>query len=211
MPGEDLAEYQRLIDEVLTDLKPVGTLEHKVVERIAIALWRQRRLVRAERAQMLLIQHQHTHGDDPWRSPAIDPRNREKWSYQQIQSVLSELQILSTQSQIALLRLVEFAKSYSLVHSWFRKQDFMSPEEWLETKDFTLGDVHPDFKGWVLDQCNYWRGQVPEALNHELYVVLAETKKLSRYQSSLGNEQYKAMRALRQAQAWRRDVLEPDV
>ncbi|MGH8579393.1 MAG: hypothetical protein ACREVK_04440, partial [Gammaproteobacteria bacterium] len=45
---EDPTEYQALVDGLQAALSPVGTLEYALVERIAITLWRQRRLVRAE-------------------------------------------------------------------------------------------------------------------------------------------------------------------
>jgi len=53
---ESDAEYQLLLDGLRRELKPVGTLEQSLVERISVSLWRQRRLVRAETAQINLNQ-----------------------------------------------------------------------------------------------------------------------------------------------------------
>ena len=53
---ENPDEYQALLDSLLTELHPVGTLEFALVEKIAIILWRQRRLVQAETAEISLQQ-----------------------------------------------------------------------------------------------------------------------------------------------------------
>jgi len=39
LPSEDPAEFDQLLGELAGELRPVGTLEHTLVERIAIALW----------------------------------------------------------------------------------------------------------------------------------------------------------------------------
>jgi hypothetical protein len=54
LSDEDPIEYQIIFDGLETELKPVGTLEQTLVERIAITLWRQKRLVRSETAQINL-------------------------------------------------------------------------------------------------------------------------------------------------------------
>lgn len=51
---EDPTEYQALVDGLQAALNPVGALEYSLVERIAVTLWRQRRLVRAETAAIEL-------------------------------------------------------------------------------------------------------------------------------------------------------------
>ncbi len=51
---EDPTEYQALVDGLEDALSPVGALEYALVERIAVTLWRQRRLVRAESAAIEL-------------------------------------------------------------------------------------------------------------------------------------------------------------
>ena len=51
---ENPEDYQLLLDGLQTELNPVGTLEQSLVERIAVTLWRQRRLVRSETAHIEL-------------------------------------------------------------------------------------------------------------------------------------------------------------
>lgn len=56
LPGESREEFDDLLSQLLTEQKPVGTLEMAIVERMAIALWRQRRLVAAETGRVRLQQ-----------------------------------------------------------------------------------------------------------------------------------------------------------
>jgi hypothetical protein len=52
LTDEDPDEYKILLDQLLQELHPIGLLEQTLVERIALTLWRQRRLVRAETANI---------------------------------------------------------------------------------------------------------------------------------------------------------------
>jgi uncharacterized protein YgfB (UPF0149 family) len=54
LENEDPAEFQQLQFDLHASLGPVGTIECALVERIAIAIWRQRRLVAAETASLNL-------------------------------------------------------------------------------------------------------------------------------------------------------------
>ena len=50
LSDEDPVEYQILFQQLQSELAPSGVLEHTLTERIAISLWRQKRLIRAESA-----------------------------------------------------------------------------------------------------------------------------------------------------------------
>lgn len=60
LADESNKEYQDLFHGLCQSLCPVGTLELTIIEKIAINMWRQRRLVRAEQAGIELGQ-QATH------------------------------------------------------------------------------------------------------------------------------------------------------
>lgn len=47
--GEDPAAFDALVEALREDLEPVGALEHGLVDQIAIAFWRNKRLAKAER------------------------------------------------------------------------------------------------------------------------------------------------------------------
>ena len=50
IPGEDPAEYQRKLDKLRADLRPLNALEEDLVEQIADASWRLKRFSRIEAA-----------------------------------------------------------------------------------------------------------------------------------------------------------------
>lgn len=54
IPGENAADFEDLLAQLLGEEQPVGTLEAALVERVAICLWRQRRTVTAESASLHL-------------------------------------------------------------------------------------------------------------------------------------------------------------
>lgn len=49
---EEAADFRRVLDQLTLDLAPNGTLEHMLVERIAVCYWRLRRVVRYETGQI---------------------------------------------------------------------------------------------------------------------------------------------------------------
>ena len=56
LPSENQNEYAALLSQLQLELVPVGMLECALVERIAIAIWRQRRLIGAEAAKIQVQQ-----------------------------------------------------------------------------------------------------------------------------------------------------------
>ena len=54
LADEDPFEYQNLLRLLQSELSPAGILEQTLVERIAVSLWRQKRLIRAETAYIEL-------------------------------------------------------------------------------------------------------------------------------------------------------------
>ena len=54
--GESQEEFSELLRLLMDEFQPVGLVEHALVERVGVALWRQRRLVRAESAEVNINQ-----------------------------------------------------------------------------------------------------------------------------------------------------------
>jgi hypothetical protein len=50
LPGEDADAFEDLLNRIRSDLSPIGPIEELLVDRVANAMWRLRRLVRAETA-----------------------------------------------------------------------------------------------------------------------------------------------------------------
>jgi hypothetical protein len=58
LPGEDADAFEDLLNQVRADLSPVGPIEELLVDRVINAMWRLRRLARAETA----LFHWRVHG-----------------------------------------------------------------------------------------------------------------------------------------------------
>jgi hypothetical protein len=58
LPDEDAEAFEELFNQVRTNLTPVGAIEEFLVDRVVIAMWRLRRLERAETA----LFHWRVHG-----------------------------------------------------------------------------------------------------------------------------------------------------
>lgn len=54
LPTESIDEYHQLLDDLIASLHPYGSFELMLVEKIAVAAWRQLRLARAETASIEL-------------------------------------------------------------------------------------------------------------------------------------------------------------
>jgi hypothetical protein len=153
LDGESQEEFQTLFDTLIADHRPSGLLETTLVEKIAICIWRQQRLVAAETARIALRQ---------------SPQQGE-------------------------------------VRSLIRH---------------ALGASHSETESLV-DQAMHQSSRTGSAADTELSVFMQLAQlavtvpvaddPLSRYQTALDNELYKALRALREAQSWRLNHLESSV
>jgi len=56
LPGESQDDFDDMLTALLHEHQPAGHLETLMVERLAVTMWRQQRLVKAERANILLEQ-----------------------------------------------------------------------------------------------------------------------------------------------------------
>jgi hypothetical protein len=56
LPGESQEDFDALLNALLDEHKPAGHLEAGMIERLAVTMWRQQRLLKAERATILLQQ-----------------------------------------------------------------------------------------------------------------------------------------------------------
>ena len=56
LPGESQDVFDALLNALLDEHKPAGHLEAGIIERIAVTMWRQQRLLKAERATIILQQ-----------------------------------------------------------------------------------------------------------------------------------------------------------
>ena len=221
LENENREEFDQLLAALQQELHPVGLVEQTLVERIAVSLWRQRRLVRAETADVALKQRlvdgedilraAHSLGisasDKRLKTAIAIPRNGgSKVDVGAIAAILSELVRLEMQWED--LSDVEVAEKFPLAY-----QELVA-----------YGDETGTFEGLILQlkgenmtveqlmqslimsyRQDYEQERIDEFVN--LYRDSAQVRTsvdvIGRYQSTLDNELYKAMRALREAQNWR--------
>jgi hypothetical protein len=208
LPSEDPAEYRQLLGELTLELRPSGTLEHALVERIAIAMWRQRRLVRAENARVLKLQLQAT--ALPWqKSPDVSSERR---SLHEVTGLLEELAIIIVNPQLRNLPVSEFVERYPRAFVLLQETEGSPDPTLIEPNeaDPPISEYYQNLIGWAQGQHRQWVEKQAAILRRDAVCMPAESDKIARYQSALDNELYKAMRALRQAQDWRRETLESD-
>jgi hypothetical protein len=56
LPGESQEDFDILLNALMDEHQPAGHLEASLLERLAVTMWRQQRLVKAERANIILQQ-----------------------------------------------------------------------------------------------------------------------------------------------------------
>lgn|GEM_PF-3303849 len=200
------------------EFEPEGLVENALIERVAVSLWRQRRLVAAESAEVSI--NRQRFGDDElrevcrtldlnhseylkMRSPEVDDEDvvmpvrtiksrRDRWeSILKEYGDLSSCQFADLPADVQKSLLDHFQVAADEIDALVKKQ-FRS---WV-----------PVFKMFY----DHYRRLVNEDRIRKLRKLLLQrqtlpsrTDLLGRYQTALDNDLYKALKALREAQAWR--------
>jgi hypothetical protein len=215
LSDENPRDFQALLDGLQASLHPVGALELALVEKVAVTMWRQRRLVHAESARLELsrlpkaiaseirwkLDIQGVDEEDLSQTP--DPAHVD-WC----RKVMGELDHLADSDEIpdpdvAPLIVEQLATDAGGEE---RVADFLLEHESLSEY---LDDLH-----------HYCHRMICKADNHPVILKTASQVKASklvdmdsapafeRYHTTLDNQIYKALKALRDAQAWRLSSLE---
>lgn len=221
--SENETDYLLLLEELQAELSPVGALEQSLVERISVGLWRQRRLVRSETAQ-------------------INLNNKESTI---LKAVNHELDLSYTDKELKAEDLIDFdqeqLKVYKAVVEEFEKIDhdkvnilaevkkyapliYQTLAEDAETDEESINDYINHFESlreWIEDLISFYQSQIKIAEQRPLVLEIASSvqKKqsilqgklrdsLAKYQVMLDNELYKAIKVLRETQSWRLETLE---
>ena len=226
LENESPQEYQVLLGDLLSQLKPVGTLEQALVEKIAIILWRQKRLISAEAATIAMASNDKqivgtvgsglglsSYGEDSIEVKDLQPPDLEHLDW--CKAVIAEYQAsdklppktLQQQAPLIYQQLVNDAE----------EEDEESIDDYLASLDFQellnelISWCHKEM--WALEK---------KAERYPAIVAMTETAKdklsipwgkldtLNKYQAALDNQLYKALKALREAQEWRIESLDID-
>jgi hypothetical protein len=202
----------------------VGLLENTLVERVAVSIWRQRRLVRSESAEVAMRQRLINSEDFVSASNSLgisvsDTSLREaiNFPYKLFEGQNSE-EIAMTLTQFAQLAVdqgrldLELIRSrYPLAYNCLLRAQRGSLEA-LGTQFAEIGKgIDRYLKDFIVAlRAEYDREQIREfaSLYRDSAQLRASVDLIGRYQSALDNELYKAMKALREPQTWRLSRLE---
>jgi hypothetical protein len=214
--GESQKEFSELLRLLVEEFQPVGLVEHALVERVGISLWRQRRLVRAESAEVSLNQQRF---GEQQRHEVVKVLNLKFIDYDFIKAPEDEpeeMDIASLNDERKLWK--------SLVDEEVADED--DPFAHLPAKlrrqileEFAVGADQID--SVVKEQCDSWanvfqthvdyyESLIKEQRIREVSRLImksqalpSKTDLLARYQTALDNDLYKPLKVLHDVQAWR--------
>lgn len=214
--GESQEEFLELLNLLVDEFQPVGLVEHALVDRVGIALWRQRRLVRAEAAEVSLNQQ------------CFGVQQREKIG--QIlgfgEAVYSNIKSPADDSEEADIEILADQRKMwqSLLDAKVAETDdpfSHLSDEWKTRLLEEFGVEASRIDTFVEEKCGSWtemfeaqierleflirNPRIPEVRRLVLQSQALPTKTdlLARYQTALDNDLYKALKALREVQIWR--------
>ena len=216
LANEDPVEFQQLQFDLHASLAPVGAIELTLVERIAIAIWRQRRLVAAETASLNLNLDQRSVAkgvnselDRSYSAHAISEDDLQPYDTEQerwCRSVVAEIDNLV---DISLEAIQDSAPLVFVQVKVEADEDQEEPAAYLEDYAGGVGQFVSELRLWC-------QKQITAAEERPALIALAKQiearrmllsrpalELLTRYQTTLDNQLYKALKALRDAQEWR--------
>ncbi len=214
--GESHEEFSELLRLLADEFQPIGMVEQALVERVGIALWRQRRLVRAESAEVSLNQQRfgeeqaHEVGKvlnlgysvyGKIQAPEEAPEERDVAELQDRkrmwQSVVDE-EISATEDPFSQLPEVlqrEILDGFGIEPA--------QADELVKAEFETWADMFESYVDHYESLIRKQRIYEVSRLVMQSQALPSKTDLLSRYQTALDNDLYKALKALREAQAWR--------
>lgn len=217
--GEDPQEFAKLCEELNATLHPVGAIEAALAERISVALWRQRRLLQAETAAIDLNRRSSEiakavsrldgagfHSVTTYELQPFD-QDHEGWC----RAVVVEVEALQE------ITLETLADNAPLVHAQLLRDAADQEEE----PDEHVAQLQHGLTTYVGDLVIWCRKQLDDAERRPQLLRFAEQLRaknlalptvqlevIARYQTTLDNQLYKALKAFREAQEWRLKTLE---
>jgi hypothetical protein len=214
--GESQEEFSELLGLLVDEFEPVGLVEHALVERVGIALWRQRRLVRAESAEVSL--NQQRFGEQQKREVG-KVLNIEFPVYNEIEAPEEgpeETDVAILKDQIKLWKSLVDEKVADMDGPFAHLPEKLQKsllEEFKVEADQIDSVVKKSFDSWAKMfevQVDHFKLLIQQQRIREVSRLVMQsqalptkTDLLARYQTALDNDLYKALKALREAQAWR--------
>lgn len=224
LEDEDPAEFQELLADLQATLRPVGAVELGLVERIAVTMWRQRRLVRAETATLHLSRQLKKIASGvsselglcfsaELKEDDLAPYDAEDAEW--CEKVLEEIAALEE-----LDFEIEFKTLPKAVPLLFAQLKSDAEDDGEDIEAY-LKDYDKGLSGYATDIARWCREELRKAEKRPHILALADqlrAKRLvlspdtlalfTRYQTTLDNQLYKALRAFRETQEWRLKTLD---
>jgi hypothetical protein len=221
--GEDGQDYQALLGDLQVQLRPVGVLELSLVEKIAVTLWRQRRLVGAETASIELeltsrrVANEVTvaMGLSGYGGEKIEPSDLQPLAQNQLDQLRWCKSLVEQHGQASAVTLDNLREAAPLIYAQLTKDakgDSEAISEYLAQS--SLEDYIRELVYWCRNEVRNLetmeaRQSVVSVLSKhaadKLVVPWQRLDVLNKYQTTLDNQLYKAIKALRVEQSWRLD------
>lgn len=224
LANENPLEYQLLLEQLQQELSPVGILEQSLVERVAISLWKQKRLIKSEAARLnlecqpsKLANAVNSELNFYFSSRAVSEQDLteiDETQFAHCEAILREYETLDLADPFDVAKIEAHLPSIFKELCIAAKFNATTPETYLQKYETS---AHY-FKTVV----RYSHEQLQQLERKKLVLTVAEMIKdkhailseksrdsLAKYQVMLDNEFYKAIKALREAQTWRIDMLPP--
>ena len=222
LTDEDPLAYYQLLEQLSLELSPIGRLEQALIERIAVSLWRQQRLIRAETATVELeykpihivtgINQELNLSFSDNAVTEDDLTEVDQDHYHWCEAVVAEYHNMDTLDSTTIAWLIKLAPLMYQQLLTDAEEEGQSPEQYLQ--EFNNPN---DF---IISLVRYCQDQIKQAEKRPLILEIAELVKsklsilkeklrdsLAKYQVMLDNELYKALKALRDTQDWRYKTL----
>lgn len=222
--GEQVEDYHSLLGGLMTSLSPVGTLESLLVEKIASAIWKQKRLISAEQASIELSRSLkvasnkslvHKYIGANW-DESIEDNDLAPEKESDLEAIARNCKVIDEYHDLLdelldssdLKRLSEDAP---LIYQHLLEE--LEAEEY-ETAELYFKDTQSNLRDWAGDLYDYCEKDNKRYQRKSQVQAVAELVKASltapinneligRYQTAIDNELYKAVEALRKQQEWR--------
>ena len=230
--GEQIEDYHSLLNGLMTSLNPVGTLESVLVEKIASAIWKQKRLIGAEQASIELSRSFKMDSNKKLVHKTMGLDWDEKIENKDLELDTDEsLQLLSWRHKVIVEYddlldevldtndLKRLSKDAPLIYQHLLNE---LKQEDYQTADLYFKDIQITLREWVYQLYECCEEDIKRNERKSEVQSVAELVKASlaapinnelkgRYQTALDNELYKAIEALRKQQEWRGKVVVQDV
>ena len=222
LKGESQEEYHLLLNELLDSLAPVGALEKILIEKIATAIWKHKRLIAAENSSIELDRRLVQSKDINLISAAMVMRILHELSPEDLAYAPdSEMAEKLEENQTILDEIAELDDSI-LDNNDLESLKANSPKTYSQFKDEAeAGNMEASFyaqqlnlREWameLMDWCEKERTRLTRKREVQQIAELVRCQAsapinndlLVRYQLTLDNELYRAIEALRKQQEWR--------